>query len=129
MADTVVVNAAGPGSDDFPRKCIGESLVRTSSTVCYFFYVDSANDLVYIKSTNAGVNFWSKRFFIFSTTVFKFYELRGGGPAGNRATIIRIDCDFAKPGRRARREMYDARAILAVVRIVKPRPGRTARPR
>jgi hypothetical protein len=30
------------------------------------------------------------------------------------------DCDFAKPGRRLYREMYDARAILAVVRIVKP---------
>jgi hypothetical protein len=55
------------------------------------------------------------RFFIFNTTVFKFYELRGGGPAGNRAAIILIDCDFAKPGRRPSTEMYDARAILAVV--------------
>src|SRR5215211_1538242 len=53
------------------------------------------------RSTSAGVNLWSKRFFIFSTTVFKFYELRGGGPAGNRAAIILIDCDFAKPGGRA----------------------------
>src|SRR5205085_2636687 len=33
------------------------------------------------RSTSAGVNLWSKRFFIFNTTIFKFYELRGGGPA------------------------------------------------
>src|SRR5919112_1241980 len=36
------------------------------------------------RSRNAGVNLRSKRFFIFNTTVFKFYELRGGGPAGPR---------------------------------------------
>src|ERR1044071_1492712 len=36
------------------------------------------------RSTSAGVNLPSKRFFIFNTTVFKFYELRGGGPAGPR---------------------------------------------
>jgi hypothetical protein len=59
MADTVVVNAGGPGSDDFPRKCCGESLVWTSSTVGYFFYVDSSNDLKYIKSTDAGLTFGS----------------------------------------------------------------------
>ena len=34
-----------------------------------------------------------------------FYELRGGGPDGNRAAIILIDCDFAKPGRRPRPDM------------------------
>src|SRR5215212_1092947 len=31
------------------------------------------------RSTSAGVNLRSKQFFIFNTTVFKFYELRGGG--------------------------------------------------
>src|SRR5215216_5267989 len=36
------------------------------------------------RSTSAGVNLRSKRFFIFNTTVFKFYELRGGGPAEPR---------------------------------------------
>jgi hypothetical protein len=60
------------------------------------------------------------RFFIINTTVFKFYELRGGGPAGNRAAIILIDCDFAKPGRRPYRKMYDAEVILAVAFLRHP---------
>src|ERR1044071_6844159 len=47
--------------------------------------------------------FCKDRFFIFNTTVFKFDELRGGGPA-NRAAIILINCDFAKPGRGIGRE-------------------------
>src|ERR1044072_8876532 len=34
------------------------------------------------RGTRADKNFWSKRFFIFNTTILKFLELRGGGPAG-----------------------------------------------
>jgi len=46
---------------------------------------------------SAEENFFIVRFiFIENTTVFKIFELRGGG-SSNRAAIILINCDFAKP--------------------------------
>src|SRR3712207_3161158 len=41
-------------------------------------------------SRNAEENFRSKRFFIFNTTVFKFYELRGGGFSKRTARLLSL---------------------------------------
>src|ERR1043165_10290018 len=52
-----------------------------------------------VNESNAEESFLKERLiFIGNTTVFKIFELRGGGLT-NRAAIILINCDFAKPTR------------------------------
>src|SRR5687767_376461 len=54
------------------------------------------------ESRKAEDNFWSRRFFIFYTTVFKILRAsRRGAVQSNRAAIILIESDFAKPAAEA----------------------------
>jgi hypothetical protein len=58
---------------------------------------DTAHEARSVIESNAEENFFKVRFiFIYNTTVFKIFELRGGG-LSNRAAIILIKRLFAKP--------------------------------